>query len=225
MAPPRSRCSHAIDDFGTRAAAVALVVAPALVAGDIWDSSPLVDLRHDPAKLAAAVAVAAMAVAVAAAIFRRFPWAFPVSVFADLVAAGTGPGRGRDGPSADPAVSRDRRRAGLLRVRGLTGLQGDAPWPPARRSPAPRLAEARGGSGSRVLAATLVLYAIQSAYSEDVSNAIENACFFLVPFAVMLVLLGEVRWTTRMLGGRLVAVAGMGLLFAGSASSSTPPAT
>ena len=33
------------------------------------------------------------------------------------------------------------------------------------------------------------LYAIQSAYSVDVSNAIENACFFLVPFAVMLMLL------------------------------------
>ena len=58
-------------------------------------------------------------------------------------------------------------------------------WPTGRRP-----------SGSTaLLAATLVLYAIQSAYSEDVSNAIENACFFLVPFAVMLMLLGEVRWT------------------------------
>ena len=49
----------------------------------------------------------------------------------------------------------------------------------------------------RALAATLVLYAIQTAYSADVSNAIENAAFFLVPFAVMLVLLGEVALDRR----------------------------
>ncbi len=61
----------------------------------------------------------------------------------------------------------------------------------------------------------LILYAIQAAYSEDVSNAIENASFFLVPFAVMLVLLGEVRWTRRILGGVLVAITAMALLFAG----------
>ena len=55
-----------------------------------------------------------------------------------------------------------------------------------------------------MLAATLVLYAIQSAYSVDVSNAIENASFFLVPFAVLFVLLGEVRWSDR--AARLVLV-------------------
>ena len=62
----------------------------------------------------------------------------------------------------------------------------------------------------RVLAATLVLYAIQSAYSVDVSNAIENASFFLVPFAVLFVMLGEVRWTRRLLGWVLIAVAADG---------------
>jgi O-antigen ligase len=47
----------------------------------------------------------------------------------------------------------------------------------------------------RVLAATLVLYAVQATYSEDFSNAVENAGFFLVPFAVLFCLLSEVRWT------------------------------
>ena len=59
------------------------------------------------------------------------------------------------------------------------------------------------------LAATLVLYAIQSSYSRDVANAIENAGFFLVPFAVMFALLCEVEWTRRLLGGVLVAVGGV----------------
>ena len=66
----------------------------------------------------------------------------------------------------------------------------------------------------RALAATLVVYAIQTAYSVHVSNAIENAAFFLVPFAVMFGLLTEVRWTPRLLGGVLAAVAGLGLVLA-----------
>ena len=36
------------------AAAVALIAAPLLVAGDVWHSTRLVELRHHPAKLAAA---------------------------------------------------------------------------------------------------------------------------------------------------------------------------
>jgi O-antigen ligase len=59
-----------------------------------------------------------------------------------------------------------------------------------------------------------VLYAIQSAYSEDVSNAIENAGFFLIPFAGLFVLLGEVRWSRQLLGYVLVAVGAMATLFA-----------
>ena len=46
-----------------------------------------------------------------------------------------------------------------------------------------------------VLAAGLVLYAIQAAYSEDVSNAVENIGFFLAPFAVLFCLLSEIEWS------------------------------
>ena len=67
----------------------------------------------------------------------------------------------------------------------------------------------------RLLAATLVLYALQSAYSEDVSNAIENAGFFLVPFAVLLVLMLEVDWTPRLLGTVLAVVGAAALVFVG----------
>ena len=66
------------------AAAVALIAAPALVAGDVWHSARLIDLRSHPAKLAAATAVALLAVGGAATVFRRFAWIFPVSVFAAL---------------------------------------------------------------------------------------------------------------------------------------------
>ncbi len=48
------------------AATVAVIAAPALVAGDVWDSSRFVDLRGHPVTLAAAIAAALLAVGVAA---------------------------------------------------------------------------------------------------------------------------------------------------------------
>ena len=201
------------------AAAVALIAAPALVAGDVWHSARFVELRHDPAKLAAAIALAAVAVGFGAALFRRFAWAFPVGVFATLPLRVPVQLGGETSHLLIPLYLVIAAGLVCYGYGGLTGLHGEVA---ARRSPddssAPSLAEWPAAAWLyRVLAAGLVLYAIQSAYSEDVSNAIENACFFLVPFAVMLVLLGEVRWTRRVLGAVLVAVAGMGLLFAGVA--------
>ena len=199
------------------AAAVALIAAPLLVAGDVWHSARLVELRHHPAKLAAAVALAVLAVAAAAAVFRRWAWAFPVGVFATLPLRVPVQLGGQTSHLLVPlylviagglVCLALEKRAG---ARGATGpLLGDDPgrglaeWPAATWL-------------YRALAATLVLYAIQTAYSEDVSNAIENASFFLVPFAVMLMLLGEVRWTRRILSWVLVAVSGMALIFAGVA--------
>ncbi len=198
------------------AAGIALVAAPALVAGDVWHSARLVELRHHPAKLSAAIAAAAAAIAIAAAVFRRLPWSFPVALFAALplrvpvqVAGQTahlliplylviGGGLACFAYAAHAAARRARAPTGEVRE----PLRAPGPEPP----PARWLRWA--------VAATLVLYAVQSAYSADVSNAIENASFFLVPFAVMLMLLGEVRWSRRILGGVLVAVVGMALVFA-----------
>ncbi len=197
------------------AAAVALLAAPALVAGDVWHSSRLVDLRHHPATLAAAVAAAAVAVGVAAAVFARFRWTFPVALFAALPLRVPVQVAGQTAHLLIPLYL--VIAAGLVCL-AYEELAGRRPAPGVDGLPRPDpplLAERPAWVWLyRVIAVMLVLYAIQSSYSEDVSNAIENACFFLVPFAVMLMLLGEVRWTRRILGGILVAVAGMALLFA-----------
>src|SRR5215216_1427158 len=66
------------------AAAVGLIAAPALVLGDVWDSSRIVSLRHPPEKLAALCVAAAVAATAVAVIFRRFEWAFPIAAFAVL---------------------------------------------------------------------------------------------------------------------------------------------
>ncbi len=65
-----------------------------------------------------------------------------------------------------------------------------------------------------VLAAAIVLYAIQVSYSEDVPFATRNVAFFLVPFAAMFSLLAEIRWTPRLLGGALAVLLGEAVVFA-----------
>ena len=101
------------------AAAVALIAAPALVAGDVWHSTRLVDLRHHPAKLARSSLVAVVSRSASA---RRSSAAsagrFPVSVFAALPLRVPVQLGGQTVAPAGPAVSGDRRRPGVLRVRG-----------------------------------------------------------------------------------------------------------
>jgi O-antigen ligase len=59
----------------------------------------------------------------------------------------------------------------------------------------------------KVLAGVVVLYAIQSLYSPDMSKSIQNVCFFLVPFSLVYALLRDVEWDRRLLTGVLLVVA------------------
>jgi putative inorganic carbon (hco3(-)) transporter len=195
------------------AALVALIAAPALIAGDVWDSSRLVALRHPPEKLGVVIVVAVAAAAVVAAIFRRWPWSFPLATFVVLplrVPVHVG------GQTSHLLVPLYLVIAGGVLCFGYAALRGRGE--DGDGAPAGHPATLRDSTAVewlyRVLAATLVLYAIQSAYSVDVSNAIENAAFFLVPFALLFVMLGEVRWTERLLGWVLVTVCAIALVFA-----------
>jgi O-antigen ligase len=208
------------------AAAVALVAAPTLVAGDVWQTSRFVELRHDPARLAAAILVAAIAVGAGAAVFHHLPWAFPMSVFAALPLRVPVLVGGETSHLLVPLYLVIAAGFMCFAYEALASRSESAPdsRPPDRDATATGAGTRVGVTGRedrpaavwlyRLLAATLVLYAIQTAYSADVSNAIENAAFFLVPFAVMFVLLTEVSWTPRLLGGVLITVAGTGLVFA-----------
>jgi O-antigen ligase/polysaccharide polymerase Wzy-like membrane protein len=197
------------------AAAVALAAAPALVAGDVWHSERFIDLRHDPAKLAAVIVVWVAAVGGGAAAFYRVPWAFPISAFAALPLRIPVQLGGETSHLLLPLYVVIAAGIVCFGYRALARANGNA-----TNNPAPAEGGAAGGEPPlvtwlyRALAATLVVYAIQTAYSAHVSNAIENAAFFLVPFAVMFVLLTEVSWTPRLLGGVLAAVAGLGLVLA-----------
>jgi putative inorganic carbon (HCO3(-)) transporter len=186
---------------------VALVAAPALVAGDVWNTSRLIELRNDPAKLAVLVGAALAVVAVGAAVFDRLPWAFPVAA---VVAVPLRVPLHIGGETSHLLVP-------LYLVTAAQLVRVAYRWRRGRPPPAIGEEDAAIAWLRRALAAMLVLYAIQAAYSADVSNAIENAGFFLVPFAVVFVLLAEVEWTERLVAGVLVAAVAIGLAFAGVA--------
>jgi O-Antigen ligase len=64
------------------------------------------------------------------------------------------------------------------------------------------------------LAIVLVVYAAQSAYSSDITEATVSVCCFYVPFAVLFRLLLEVQWTNRLLRQVFGVAVALALLFA-----------
>lgn len=67
----------------------------------------------------------------------------------------------------------------------------------------------------RLLLAAVALYALQGLYSADHAKAAENVAFFYVPFALLFVLLGEVRWTRELLLRCLAVTVALAVVFAG----------
>ena len=187
-----------------RAAAVAAaaLLTPLLVLGEVWSTAPVASLRERPALAAGAALVALLAVGGLALVLLRRPALFPVLAVAALpfrlpIEAG--------GQTANLLVP-------LYLVVGAGCLaylwrhlhpratgDGDAPGADPRRQ---RLEAA--------LALVVVLYALQSLYSTDPAQALKNIAFFYAPFALLLTLLREVRWSRRVLlaaGGVAVALA------------------
>jgi O-antigen ligase len=83
-----------------------------------------------------------------------------------------------------------------------------------REEPDPEVRDRRVSYVVWALAAVMVLYALQSLYSQDVDTAAKNVCFFYVPFAVLFRLLVELPWTRRLLRASLGVVTGLAVLFA-----------
>ena len=182
-----------------RAGAVvaALAIAVALVVGEAWDD---VDpLRDRPLLFGSAVAFGVAALGGLAAVIRRMPLALPLLLVAALpfrVPIGVGT---EDANLLLPLylVIGAGAIAAALAAREAGGERG-------RSEPRPLL---------WALAAAVVLYGAQSAYSEDIGFAARNVSFFLVPFAAMFVLLSDVDWTPRLLGLSFAVIVGEAVLF------------
>jgi O-antigen ligase len=76
--------------------------------------------------------------------------------------------------------------------------------------------EERGlGTLEWLLLASIALYAVQALYSADKAKAGENLAFFYVPFALLFVLLRDVRWTRELVLRCLAIAVALAVVFAG----------
>jgi len=184
------------------AMAIALVLFPVLILGDQWHTHQIVDLRESTGKLVALLAVGAAVVAALAALFRRWPLLLPLAIVAALpfrVPLHSG------GDTANLLVPLYLVIAGGVLAVALRGWTSPLPSRGRLRGPVVWL--------PRLLAAFVVLYALQALYSEDFSKALQNTCFFLVPFTVAYALLSDVEWDRRLLTLALAVVAVEGVAF------------
>jgi O-antigen ligase len=193
----------------------AIILFPILILGDQWHTSQIVDLRHSSGRIAGLAAIGVVAVASLACIFRRRPVLLPLAIVAALpfripLHAG--------GDTANLLVPLYLVIAGgaLAALAGGTGGEAEngASLPSPQASPPVTGPASRAATWlPRVLAALVVLYALQTLYSEDFSKGLQNACFFLVPFTVAYALIQDVMWNNKLLKLVLVVVSVEALAF------------
>ncbi|MGH2841978.1 MAG: O-antigen ligase family protein, partial [Solirubrobacteraceae bacterium] len=170
----------------------AMVLACALLLADVWHSSQLgVIRRHAPEAVVGAIVVLAALAVLAHLIYRR-------PQLAALLTVLTLPGRipisvgGNTSNLLLPLYFVVAASALAWLVPTLWRAHGARDLPPPARRP-PRHAF------EWLLAAYIVLYALQALYSVNFRTALQNEVFFYVPFAVMLALLRDLDWSRRLL--------------------------
>ena len=198
----------------------ALVLSPVLLLAAIWHSPQLGVVHRHPLLAAVGAVVALVAVVIAALIVERRPALLAGAVLVALpfripiqaggtttnllvplyfvVAAGSVGFIFRTlGPGGAPEVDQPAAAA-------AAGVPEADPRAPA--ADAARWLE-------RLLAAYVVLYGLQAAYSPSFQTALQNMVFFYVPFALAYSLLRRVDWTRRLTRNCLVLIAGLAVLF------------
>jgi O-antigen ligase len=151
-----------------------------------------------PAALAAAVIGAAVVIALLVVAMRRYDDAFPLLAILAL-------------PFRLP-ISAEGRTVNLLIPLYLVVAAGVIAHLLPRLL---RREERAPGALEWVLLASLVLYALQALYSTDRGKAAENLAFFYIPFALLLVLLRDVRWRRELLLRCLAVAVALAVVFAG----------
>jgi putative inorganic carbon (hco3(-)) transporter len=168
----------------------AMALFPVLILGDQWHTAQIVDLRHDDGRIVALLALAAAVIGALAYAFRRWPILMPLAIifaipFRVPLEAG--------GDTANLLVPLYLVIAAAV----VATLLRDWSDPPPGHAPRPL---------AWLLAAVVVLYALQALYSDDFSKGLQNVCFFFVPFTIAYRLLREVVWDRRLLKWALIVI-------------------
>jgi O-antigen ligase len=191
---------------------MSLALAAVILVGHIDDTEQFRSLTDRPLRFAGLCAAGALTVVLLAILFAYRPAAFP------LLVAGVLPFRvpiEAAGQTANLLVPlylviaagcvAYAWRIWAVRRTGAVGLQADRPVSGGTR---PRPLE-------YALGAFLVLYALQATYSKDFDTALEQAVFFLIPFALLYALLREVRWARAIVLGCVGVLAVLAIAFCG----------
>jgi putative inorganic carbon (hco3(-)) transporter len=185
------------------AMAGALLLAPVLLVADIWDSPQLSVVRDRPAAAAVAAALGLCAVAALALLMARRPLVLPLLVLAAL-------------PFRIPIEVGGTTSNLLVPLYLVIAAGALAAIVPALRDAATAEANAsrwQPGWLERLLALSVALYGIQATYSGDFDKALQQVAFFVVPFALLFVLLARIEWTPRLLRLCCGLLVGLALAF------------
>ena len=170
--------------------AMAMVLFPILILGDQWHAPQIVDLRENESRIGELLLIAFAAIGTLTYLFRRWPILLPLAIVAAIpfrVPLHAG------GDTANLLVPLYLVIAAAV----VATLIRDWDDPPAVHAPR---------ALAYVLAAAVVLYALQALYSDDFSKGLQNVCFFFVPFTIAYRLLREVEWDRRLLRWVLIVV-------------------
>jgi putative inorganic carbon (HCO3(-)) transporter len=180
----------------------ALILTPALVAVALWHNSKLASLRHHPLEGAAAIAAALIVIAVLTVLLHRRPPLFPVLAIAAL------PFRIPLGSISNGLLVPLYAVIAAAALSHAIGTREEC----RKGRPAEELGRASGPL-EFLLAAALLLYALQATYSSDLTKGLEQLCFFYVPFALLFILLRELEWNGELLRRGLQLIVALALLF------------
>ena len=193
---------------------VASALAAVLLIGHIADTEQFKSITDDGRKVLSLCLLGVAAVGGLAVLFIREPRALPLLAVAVLpfrvpVEAG--------GSTANLLVPLYLVIAGGCVAYAWRAFAGSSLASTSdRHKPVDPLADRRPAFlVALALAAYVAVYALQSLYSRDFDQALEQVVFFYVPFALLFRLLVEVEWSGRLLlacGGVVVALA---LVFCG----------
>ncbi|MDE3133803.1 MAG: O-antigen ligase family protein [Acidobacteriota bacterium] len=195
----------------------ALVLAPVLLLDDVWHSAQLGFVHRHPLAAVVGAGFALAVLAAAAYGVHRRPWVVaPLAVltlpFRIPISTGSGANATTNSLLVPlyfviaasalawlvPVLWQDRVRAHRLA--------------PAQRRPALLLFE-------KLLAAFIVLYALQALYSPSTGSpsgfvtALQNEVFFYIPFAILLARLRDIRWSRELMLRCLLITVGLAIAF------------
>ncbi len=206
-------------DERLRAGAVlgALSLVPVLLVVHVWGTPQFEPFRDRPVLFALAVVLVAGAVVGAALWLEPRPGWFPVAVAAAIPFRIPIESGGETASLLVPLYLVIGAGALAFALPHLRRRFGEETEDEERDEPAAKrsIERTRPAALEQLLAAAVVLYAVQAVYSPDFDHALEQEVFFYVPFALLFVLLTRVRWTAQLATRCLTVLIGLGALFAG----------